>query len=53
VTGAESLPPLAALERLLLVAALAFYLGAVALQTLDRLYVAPLTTTINRLENPQ
>lgn len=43
-----SLSPLAALERLLWVAALAFYIGADALKVAESLYVAPLTTAIER-----
>jgi hypothetical protein len=40
--------PLAGLERLLLVAAFAVYLGAIALQAVDHLYVAPLVAQISR-----
>lgn len=40
--------PLASLERFLQVAALALYLGAIALQIADRLYVAPLSAAIAR-----
>jgi hypothetical protein len=44
----KQLPPLAALERFLLVACFALYLGAIALQILEDLYVAPLEAAIAR-----
>lgn len=42
--------PLANLERLLLVAAFALYLGAVALQVLEDVYVEPLVAAIAAAE---
>jgi hypothetical protein len=40
--------PLAALERVLLVVALALYVGAVALQAADHVYVQPRLAAIAR-----
>jgi hypothetical protein len=40
--------PLAALERFLLVVALAFYVGAIALQAADHVYVQPRLAAIER-----
>jgi hypothetical protein len=49
-TDGQSVSPLAALERFLLVMAFALYLGAVALEAAEHLYVQPQLAAIARLE---